>query len=535
MGLTLLAQAGLSMEYWGCSQHKEYQCLLPDGKIVVSRHVVFDENRFPSSKHSSQDTASTSALSIATMVPLVKLVSYRTNEPVVTLPPMMSSLPTDDSDSSSSPSNIASEPPCSSVRNNEGSNSTHSSSAGRMSSPLPVINTHPMVTRAKAGVFKPKTLFVEAMKPSTIEEALSTDEWRAAAQAEYDALINNSTWDLVALPSNRKIIGCKRLFKFKRNPNGTIARRKARLVAKGCSQVLGCDFKETFSPVYDSTGKPHVCRLKKALYGLRQAPRSWFEKLKSFIVSIGFIISKSDASLFVRIKAECTLFVLVYVDDIIVTGSVSTVIEWFVRFLNDEFSLKDMRGLHYFLDIEVTRSSSRCLHLCQTKYICDILARASMINTRSVHTPMVSSSTLSKEDGNQLEDPTEYRSLAGALQYVVLTRLDIVYAVNRICQFMHNLTTVHMTTLKHILRSTPMSWCSKKQQVVSRSTAKVEYRSLAAATNGTLVFTQQDRLLTSWLLSTISSSIVPFFTDAHTACDVWTTKTNLFAADTGSK
>ncbi|KAA3474634.1 hypothetical protein EPI10_024900 [Gossypium australe] len=176
-----------------------------------------------------------------------------------------------------------------------------------------------------------------------------------------------------------------------------------------------------------------------------------------------------------------------------------------------------MGGLHYFLGIKVTRSSSGCLHLCQTKYIRDILARASMINAKSVHTPMVSSSTLSNEDGDRLEDPTEYRSLAGALQYVVITRPDIAYAVNRICQFMHNLTTVHMTALKRILRylcgmldlgimfrpairlslvayadinwgldfddrrstsgycvyfgSTPVSWCSKKKQVVSRSTA----------------------------------------------------------------
>ncbi|KAA3479988.1 Retrovirus-related Pol polyprotein from transposon TNT 1-94 [Gossypium australe] len=371
-----------------------------------------------------------------------------------------------------------------------------------------------------------------------------------------------------------EIIGCKWLFKIKRNPDGTIARRKARLVAKGCSQVPGCDFKETFSPVvkpstirvilsiavsrgwslqqvdvnstflngnldtevfidqppgyvqYDSTGKPLVCRLKKALYGLRQAPRTWFEKLKSFLVSIGFIVSKSDVSLFVRIKAESTLFVLVY----------------------------DMGGLHYFLGIEVTRSSSGCLHLCQTKYIRDILARTSMINAKSVHTPMVSSSTLSKEDGDQLENPTKYRSLAGALQCVLLTRPDIAYAVNKICQFMHNPTTVHMTALKCILRylygtldfgivfrpvvqlslvayadancgldfndrrsvsrycvyfgSTPVSWCSKKQQLVFHSTAEAEYRSLAATTSKV-----------TWLLSLLQELHIKSEDTSHIWCD----------------
>ncbi|KAA3481452.1 hypothetical protein EPI10_021819 [Gossypium australe] len=144
-----------------------------------------------------------------------------------------------------------------------------------------------------------------------------------------------------------------------------------------------------------------------------------------------------------------------------------------------------------------------------------------MASVKSVHNPMVSSSTLSKTDGDPLADPTEYRSLAGALQYVVLTRPDTDYAVNRIFQFMHSPTPTHMTALKRILRylcgtldfgiifrpsaclslgldfddrrltsgycvyfgETPVSWGSKKQQVVSRSTAEVEYRSLAATTS----------------------------------------------------
>ncbi|KAH1122324.1 hypothetical protein J1N35_005484 [Gossypium stocksii] len=104
-----------------------------------------------------------------------------------------------------------------------------------------------------------------------------------------------------------------------------------------------------------------------------------------------------------------------------------------------------MRDLHYFLDIEVTRSSS-------CKYIRDLLGRTNLANAKSVHTPMINASILAKDDGDHLDDPTEYRSLTGAFQYVVLTQSDIAYVVNRVCQFIHAPTTIHLVALKRILR-----------------------------------------------------------------------------------
>ncbi|KAG8472278.1 hypothetical protein CXB51_034329 [Gossypium anomalum] len=374
------------------SQHKWYYCLTPDGKVVVSRHVVFDESRFlfsASPAIRSDNNGSTLSDSVSTHVPVVQLSAAA--QSCAAHPPILSPIhPT--------------------IRH--------------FSTPDPSI---PVDSHATCSTSQPGAV---AESPDISATPLVNTHCMLVVQAEFDALSANSTWTLVLLPPRRKAIGCKWLFKVKRHPDGTIDRRKARLVAKGCSQAVGCDFKETDltdevfmqqPPGYvqiGPNGEHLVCRLTKALYGLRQAPHAWFDKLKGFLLSTGFALSKSDASLF----------------------------------LHCEFSLKDMGDLHYFLGIEVTRTSAGSLHLCQRKYTHDFLERSGLANAKSVNTPMISSSVLSKDDGDHLSDPTEYRSLAGALQYIVLTRPNIAYAVNKVCQLMHSPTSEHLVALKRILR-----------------------------------------------------------------------------------
>ncbi|XP_040973837.1 uncharacterized mitochondrial protein AtMg00820 isoform X1 [Gossypium hirsutum] len=119
--------------------------------------------------------------------------------------------------------------------------------------PPPVLlgNTHNMVTRSKVGIFTPKALKIEAIdyEPRTVEEAFVDLEWKLAIQVEFDTSMAKSIWELVSLPHGRKVIGCKWLFKIKKNADGTVTRQKPRLVSKGCLEVPRCDFKETFSPV----------------------------------------------------------------------------------------------------------------------------------------------------------------------------------------------------------------------------------------------------------------------------------------------
>jgi Reverse transcriptase (RNA-dependent DNA polymerase) len=274
----------------------------------------------------------------------------------------------------------------------------------------------------------------------------------------------------------------------------------------------------------DSTKPDHVCFLKKSLYGLKQSPRAWFHKLSESLVAFGFISSNYDPSLFVARSNNKIALLLVYVDDIIITSNNEAFLQNCISHLQQQFALKDLGPLSYFLGIEV-QTTPQGLHLSQTKYILDLLKRTNMLQANPFPTPMAQTNSLSLHDGDPFHDPYLYRSVVGALQYATVTRPDIAFAVNKVSQFMHSPTTVHWTAVKRILRflvgsfshgitirptnsfqvhafsdsdwagsvddrkSTSgfclflgpnlISWSAKKQPTVSRSSTEAEYRCLA--------------------------------------------------------
>jgi histone deacetylase 1/2 len=283
-------------------------------------------------------------------------------------------------------------------------------------------------------------------------------------------------------------------------------------------------------PGYEVKGKTqYICKLDKALYGLKQAPRAWFSRLSTKLQALGFRPSKADTSLFFYSKKNISIFVLIYVDDIIVASSCHDATSALLRDLQKEFALKDLGDAHYFLGIEVKKISDGLL-LTQEKYTTDILKRVGMLTCKPTNTPMSTSEKLSAHEGDPLEveDATRYRSIVGALQYLTLTRPDISFSVNKVCQFLHAPTTAHWTAVKRILRylkdtsnlglrfnkSSSMlvsafsdadwadcpddrrstggfavflgpnliSWSARKQATVSRSSTEAEYKSLANAT-----------------------------------------------------
>lgn len=329
--------------------------------------------------------------------------------------------------------------------------------------------------------------------PRKVAEALKSPYWRKAMLDEINSHIKNHTWDLSNAPPNFNVVGCRWVFTIKRQADGTIERYKARLVANSYTQQQGVDYQDTFSPVVkpatiriilstavtknwllrqldvnnaflqvtlkeevymmqpqgfqDKDNPQAVCRLRKAIYGFKQAPRAWYNELRTFLLQSGFQNSVADASLFIYNRDKSLLYMLVYVDDIIIIGNNPAAISRFITSLSLCFSLKDLGDLSFFLGIEVQQTQTG-LHLTQSRYVSDILHKANMSTAKPVSTPMESNSALTLLSGTPLADPTEYRTLVGSLQYLSLTRPD----VNKLSQFMHRPTTEHWAAVKRILR-----------------------------------------------------------------------------------
>jgi histone deacetylase 1/2 len=190
-------------------------------------------------------------------------------------------------------------------------------------------------------------------------------------------------------------------------------------------------------PGFESKTNPSfVCKLDKAIYGLKQAPRAWYSRLSSKLIDLDFKASKSNMSLFIYSRGGIMIYMLIYVDDIIVTGNSMEAIAALLQDLKQDFALKDLGELHYFLGIEV-RKDKKGIVLSQEKYALDIISRVGMKNCKTSPTPLSTAEKLSRYEVNplNLEDSSRYRSIVGALQYLTLTRPGLAFLVNKVCQF----------------------------------------------------------------------------------------------------
>ncbi|KAL6327224.1 hypothetical protein AAG906_015263 [Vitis piasezkii] len=317
-------------------------------------------------------------------------------------------------------------------------------------------------------------------------EALS----HPVAQAMVDemALHSNGTWDLVVLPSGKSTVGCRWVYAVKVGPDGQFMvlimvthspccqdcfiRLLLSMVAMCSWPLYQLDIKNAFlhgdlaeevymeqPPGFVAQGESGlVCRLRRSLYGLKQSPRAWFSRFSSVVQEFGMLRSTADHSVFYHHNSlgQC-IYLVVYVDDIVITGSDQDGIQKLKQHLFTHFQTKDLGKLKYFLGIEIAQSSSGVV-LSQRKYALDILEETGMLDCKPVDTPMDPNVKLVPGQGEPLGDPGRYRRLVGKLNYLTITRPDISFPVSVVSQFLQSPCDSHWDAVIRILRyikSTP--------------------------------------------------------------------------------
>ncbi|WVZ52520.1 hypothetical protein U9M48_003568 [Paspalum notatum var. saurae] len=565
------------------AEHKGYRCWDPVGRrIRISRDVVFDESRPFYPRPTSDASLASLTFSLGTLFYCVFYGSctsfcrvtcrilfesssltpdYTTKPPVTQVYTRRSALtplePTSD-EPSSGPSEPFFDEPSPAASSPEQLRRGH-----RPRQPVDRYGFGPVTWQGFVGSV--------LSEPLSYRDAILHPEWQLAMAEEIAALERTGTWDLVPTPSHVRPITCKWVYKVKTRSDGSLERYKARLVVRGFQQEHGSDYDETFAPVAHMTTvrallavasvrawsisqldvknaflngelreevymqpppvysvpEGMVCRLRRSLYGLKQAPRAWFQRFASVVTAAGFSASAHDPALFVHTSSRGRTLLLLYVDDMIITGDDPQFIAFVKARLSEQFLMSDLGPLRYFLGIEVS-STHEGFFLSQEKYIQGLLDRASITNHKTEETPMELNLHLSATDGEPLDDPTRYRHIVGSLVYLGVTRPDISYSVHILSQFVSAPTQLHYSHLLRVLRylrgtisrclffprssslqlqaycdatwasdssdrrslsaycvflgGSLIAWKTKKQTVVSRSSTEAELRAMALVT-----------------------------------------------------
>jgi hypothetical protein len=408
-------------------------------------------------------------------------------------------------------------------------------------------------------------------EPTTFEEADKKEQWKEAMVEEHQSIMRNEVWEIVPRPKEKSVVTSKWVYKIKHTADRSVDKYNTRFVARGFSQKEGEDYDETFAPVARYTSirtiislvasmgwnlhqmdvkttflngaikeevyieqpqgfevhsrETHVCRLKKALYGLKQSPRAWYARMDSFLTKLGFSKSHADPNLYYNVMNNAPVILLLYVDDLFITGEESLIIQC-KKDLASEFDMKYLGLMHYYLGLEVWQKRGE-VFLGQGKYAIKILQKFGMMDCKSMDTPMNADIRKVKVPDSDPIDPSLYRQLIGSLMYLVNTRPDICFAVNTLSQFQVEPRQEHWIAANHVLRyirgtinyglrytasndiqlhgftdsdwagsaedgkstsgmcfslgSAMISWSSKKQKSVALSTVEAEYMAACEA------------------------------------------------------
>ena len=352
-------------------------------------------------------------------------------------------------------------------------------------------------------------LLMDTDDPLTYEEAMKRKDskaWYEAMQSEIDSMYENQVWSLVDLPDGKKPVRNKWVFKRKIDMNGNLTTYKARLVAKGFTQIQGIDYDETFSPVVmfksvrimlaiaayydfeiwqmdvktaflngkldedvymvqpqgfeDPNNANKVCKLQRSIYGLKQASRSWNKRFDEEIKNFGFIQNKEEPCVYKKVSGSSIMFLILYVDDILLMGNNTTLMEQTKNSLKTSFSMKDMGEAQYILGIKIYRDRPRRLiGLSQKVYIDKILERFGMEMSKKGNVPISTGVQLRKSQCNMAHrdigymKDVPYASAIGSIMYAMTcTRPDVAYALSMTSRHQASPGPDHWNAVKNILR-----------------------------------------------------------------------------------
>eukprot|EP00168_Porphyra_purpurea_P003952 TRINITY_DN1457_c0_g1_i3.p1 TRINITY_DN1457_c0_g1~~TRINITY_DN1457_c0_g1_i3.p1 ORF type:complete len:899 (+),score=181.15 TRINITY_DN1457_c0_g1_i3:879-3575(+) len=471
-----MGDKGVAGTFMGYADGSKANRVLVGGRIIVSRDVRFDEDKGGQGIANAEGMEPAGVASIEDAVAAARQVTWRA--------------PLDEEGDASSGSNAGSS--SGSSRSDEGVDDNLEAAS--------VIDEDGGSTDGSGVAMAAMSQDPDKLRIHAARKAADWPQFDEAVKREVDSLWANETWELVDLPAVKKVTGTQMLCERKRGAGGEVTRHKGRYVVRGDTQKAMVDYNEVWAPVtrhatlrallakcagealtlcqldvetaflngvmeeevyvrqpagYERGDPKKVCQLIKALYGLKQASRAWYKKLVAALMAGGLRATNSDPCLFVGWVEECTCFVLVYVDDLLLASASPKAVERSKDYIRQTFKSREMGEPSFFLGMHIQRDlETEVLRLGQRQYVTDILARFNMSDANATHLPMVVGSRLQK-DGKELDDEGKARyEKCRCLVYLATsdTRPDISFAVGRLARYVSAPTQAHWAAGKAILR-----------------------------------------------------------------------------------
>eukprot|EP00877_Chromochloris_zofingiensis_P012347 jgi/Chrzof1/7366/Cz02g21060.t1 len=483
---------------------KGYRLLLPNNTITVSRDVVFDEGDQPGAVDTNFYPDLEDELDVTAAINTGSNAAPSVNTSGTAEPPPSVAAPVNPPSSAQTMENVgasnSSTPQASEEDQHQQSRRSSRANIGMAPGNYWEASYVPTSKRTATGLLAQTSEIVE---PATYDEALQSDcaeQWQQAMDSEYASLIANGTWTLEKPPTDIRPIPVKWVYKVKRDTSGNIERFKARLVAKGFWQQEGVDYDEVFAPVskyatfralmakaaeegmelhkldvktaflqgnleedvwiqqppgYEEGSSELACHLHKPLYGLKQAPRAWHQRLQQELLAVGYTASAADPSLYWYCINGDYVYLLVYVDDILIAAKQLESVKAVKQQLLGLFESRDLGEATSYLGMSIQRNrQTGIIKIGHRLMITELLEKYGAVDSKIKSVPLSPSIKLAKDEGDPLDkEHYPYSQLVGSLMYLAITsRPDLAFSVGALARYMSCPTTVHWQAAKGVLR-----------------------------------------------------------------------------------